>query len=321
MLLKSKHVLVTATSFGKDDPTVINELEERVGHVRYNPFGRPMNSDELISQLEGCHGVIAGLDYFDASVIQSSKSLKVIARYGVGVDRVDLEAAKNAGVVVTNTPGANTVSVAELTVGMMICLARSLPQAIAATKSGEWPRYSGLAIEGKTIGLIGLGSIGKKVSELLQPFQCRILAYDPFADSDFALKHNIKILPINKVLGQSDFISLHLPVTVATKGLVNKSFLESMKQGAYLINTSRGELVDEHALYEALIEGHLRGVATDVFSKEPPGSDNILINLPQVIATPHLGAHSDSATTAMGKMALVECLSVLSGQEPRFRVA
>jgi len=320
MDLKSACVLVTATSFGKDDPTLKKELEEQAGRVVYNTYGRPMTVDELISSLSGCDGVIAGLDSFNAQVIQSAKSLKVIARYGVGVDRVDLQAAREARIVVTNTPGANAVSVAELTIGLIICLARSIPEASASIKAGNWPRYSGLAIEGKTIGLVGLGAIGKRVAERLLPFNCRLVAYDPFADLEFAQRKSVNIMPLPEVLAQSDFVSLHLPITPQTQGLVNQSFLDCMKPGAFLINTARGELIDEQAVYAALICGHLRGAAIDVFTKEPPGSDNSLVGLPQVLATPHLGAHSDGATNAMGRLAMQDCLAVLSGKEPQFRV-
>lgn len=318
--LKSCRVLVTATSYGKHDPRLCSELEQQVGEVIYNPAGRPLTSPELRDLLPGCDGTIAGLDAFDRAALEAANCLKVIARYGVGVDRVDLDAARERGIVVTNTPGANSVSVAELTIGLMLCLARSIPAASAATRAGEWPRLSGFALEGKTVGLLGLGSIGKEVARRLCGFACRLVAHDPAPDAAFAAEHGVTLLPLAEVTSQADFLSLHLPVLPDTHGLVNAALLVQMKRGAFLINTSRGELIDEAALFEALQSGHLRGAALDAFAAEPPGAGHPLLALPQVIATPHMGAHADSAANAMGWGALKDCLAVLSGEQPLNRV-
>jgi D-3-phosphoglycerate dehydrogenase len=313
-------VLVTATSYGKDDPTLFSRLESAVGKVVYNPYGRPLTSAELQGLLPTVDGMIAGLDQLDRNAITSSQRLKVIARYGVGYDRVDVAAAKEKGITVTYTPGANSVSVAELTIGLMLGLARSIPAASQATKAGGWPRVSGVALEGKTVGILGLGAIGKAVAQRLHAFNCRILAYDPFPNSDFAQKNDIQLLDLDSLLPVADFVSLHMPVTETTRNLINASFLEKMKNGAFLINTARGELVDETALAASLKNGHLRGAGLDAFSSEPPHPDNPLLGLENVIATPHSGAHSDSATKAMGEMALADCLAVLQGKSPQFPV-
>ena len=314
-------VLVTPTSFGQNDPQLRTALESTVGRVIYNPTGQPLSSAALRDLLPGCHGWIAGLDTIDAAALAAADQLQVIARYGAGVDRIDLEAARARGIVVTNTPNANAVAVAELTVGLMIALARSLPAANAATRSGHWPRLSGVGIEAKTVGLLGFGAIGRQVARRLQGFDCRVVAHDPWADTAFAQAHAVTLLPLDEVVGQADFLSLHLPALPTTRGLVDSTLLAKMKAGAFLINTARGELVDEAALAAALASGQLRGAALDAFSSEPPDPHNPLLALPNVIATPHTGAHTDGATHAMGWSALQECLAVLRGEPPAHRVA
>jgi D-3-phosphoglycerate dehydrogenase len=319
--LKSCRVLVTPRSYAKHDPRLQTELETAVGEVIYSPTGRPLSSSELKDLLPGCHGYIAGLDMVDRAALEAADELKVIARYGAGVDRVDLAAASEKGIIVTNTPGANAVSVAELTIGLMLSLARMIPNANAATKAGEWPRLAGVSLAGKVVGLLGLGAIGKQVARRLRGFDCTILAYDPVPDTTFAEAHGVELQPQDQVLGQADFLSLHLPALPETRGMVNTAFLNQMKPGAFLINTARGELINEAALLKALQSGHLRGTALDAFATEPPGTDNPLLALPQVIATPHTGAHTDDATNAMGWMALHNCLAVLRGEQPTHRVA
>jgi D-3-phosphoglycerate dehydrogenase len=321
MNLKNCRVLVTPTSYGKNDPTLRSELEKLVGEVIYNPTGKPLSSSEVAGLLPGVDAYIAGLDEIDRAALQTADRLKVIARYGVGVDSVDLEAAREKGIVVTNTPGANSVSVAELALGLMLALARRVPEADKAVHKGEFPRYSGVSLEGKTIGILGLGAIGKQLARRLAGFDCKILAYDPYADASFAAANNVAVLPLDDVLKASDFISLHMPLLPETRGLVDRAFLGKMKKGAYLVNTSRGEAIDEQALFEALSSGHIRGAALDAFTVEPPDPSHPLLSLPQVIATPHLGAQTDGATSNMGWMAFNDCLAILHGEEPRYKVS
>jgi phosphoglycerate dehydrogenase-like enzyme len=307
MNLKECRLLVTPTSYGKNDPRLRTELEAQVGEVIYNPTGKPLTSAEVAELLPGIDGYIAGLDCIDAIALKAVDRLKVISRYGVGVDNVDLAAAREKGITVTNTPGANSVSVAELALGLMLALARQIPEAVEAVHQGKWPRYSGASLEGKTIGILGLGAIGKQLARRLAGFDCRILAFDPFADPAFAKENH--------------FVSLHLPLLPETRGIVNKEFLMKMKRGAYLINTSRGEAVVEDALFNALQSGHLKGAGLDAFIVEPPDPKNPLLALHQVIATPHLGAQTDGATSNMGWLAMKDCLAVLSGEKPAHQVA
>ena len=321
MELKNAHILVTATSYGKNDPRLKTELEAQVASVTYNPTGKPITSTQLAELLPGVDGFIAGLDVIDAAALEAANRLKVIARYGVGYDNVDLAAARARGIVVTNTPGANSVSVAELALALMLALARQLPEAVSAVHEGKWPRLSGISLEHKTVGILGFGAIGKQLSRRLRGFDCRVLAFDPFADRAFAIENNVELLDMDDVVCNADFLSLHLPLLPETRAMVNTEFLSRMKQGAYLINTSRGEVVDEAALFAALESGHLRGAGLDAFTQEPPDPANPLLKLPQVIATPHLGAQTDGATSNMGWLALQDCLAVLKGEEPKFRVA
>lgn len=319
MNLKDAHVLVTATSYGKNDPRLKSELEAQVGKVTYNPTGKPLNSTQLAALLPGVDGYIAGLDQIDGAALEKADRLKVITRYGVGVDNIDFNVTRRKGIVVTNTPGANSVSVAELALALMLALARQIPIADQAVHRGEWPRLNGISIEGKTIGILGLGAIGKQLALRLRGFNCRILAYDPFYEGYFAEENGVEMVPLMDVISQADFLSLHLPLLAETRSMVGKEFLAMMKKGSYLINTARGELIDEAALYAALDIGHLAGAGLDAFRLEPPDPNHPLLSLPQVIATPHLGAQTDGATSNMGWIALRDCLAVLRGEKPEFR--
>jgi phosphoglycerate dehydrogenase-like enzyme len=320
MDLKETRLLVTPTSYGKNDPRLKTQLESLVGEVIYNPSGKPLSSSQVARLLPGVDGYIAGLDVIDRAALDSADRLKVISRYGVGVDSVDLQAAREKNIVVTNTPGANSVSVAELALGLMLALARQLPEAAAATRQGQYPRLSGISLEGKTVGIIGLGSVGKQLARRLSGFDCRILAYEPYPDFDFAQINHVELVSCDELLTNADIVSLHLPLMPETRGMVDTAFLEKMKPGAFLVNTARGELVDEATLLEALQSGHLRGAALDTLAQEPPEPGHPLLTLPQVIATPHLGAQTDGATNAMGWMAFNDCLAVLRGETPAHRV-
>src|SRR5512135_1055038 len=280
MDLKECRLLVTPTSYGKNDARLKTELEAQVKEVIYNPTGKPLTSAEVAELLPGIDGYIAGLDGIDAKALKAADRLKVISRYGVGVDSVDLDAAREKGIVVTNTPGANSVSVAELALGLMLSLARQIPEAV---DQGKWPRYAGLSLEGKTVGILGLGAIGKQLAHRLAGFDCRLMAYDPFGDPAVARDLHVDMTTLEQVLKEADFVSLHLPLLPSTSGMVNEAFLSKMKKGAFLINTSRGEVVDEEALLRAIQSGHLRGAALDAFAVEPPDPKNPLLLLPQVI--------------------------------------
>lgn len=318
--LKACRVLVTPTSYARHDSQLRTELEEQVGEVIYNTTGRPLRSEEVHDLLHDCDGYIAGLDVIDRAALEGANKLKVIARYGVGVEKVDLAAAREKEIVVCNTPGANSKAVAELTIGLMLAAARQIPMANDATRGGGWPRLTGMALEGKTIGLLGLGAIGKHVARRLLGFECNMIAYDPYPDRNFAEQFGIKLVSLEHLLETADIISLHLPAVAETTGIVDAFFLASMKRGAYIVNTARGELIDEDALAHALENGHLAGAALDTFRHEPPGANSPLTRQPNLIATPHLGAQTDEAINSMGWMSYRECMAVLRGETPMYPV-
>jgi D-3-phosphoglycerate dehydrogenase len=319
--LKDCKILVTPTSYGSQEPGLKTDLEALVGEVIYNTTGKPLSSEQLQELLPDVDGLIAGLDEIDAKVLSSAPELKIVARYGVGYNNVDLETAKTLGIIVTNTPGANAVAVAELTIGLILNLLRPILPAVNRTKNGEWPRFKGYSLEGKTVGLLGLGAIGKETAKRLVGFGCQILAYDLFPDEKFAAEYTIKLALLEDILPAADIISLHLPGTPDTQRIVNQEFIDRMKTGAWLVNTARGDLIDEDALVNALKEGKLRGAAMDVYPEEPPPEGSQLLKLEQVITTPHMGAHADSATNRMGRMALQDCLLVLQGKKPKYQVS
>jgi len=314
--LKSMRVLVTSTSFGKADPTLCSALEGTVSEVIYNPYGRPLTASELSGLIRGVDGFIAGIDDIDAAVIRSADRLKVISRYGTGVDRVDIQEATRRGIVVTNTPGANAVAVAELTLCLMLALARNLCAANQATHAGQWPRHTGISLREKCVGLVGFGHIGRAVALRLGPFGCRLRVTDPLVDAETARGLGAERVSLEQLLGESHFVSLHVPATPDTTRMINSRTIARMQRGAFLINTARGELIDEAALRDAILSGHLGGAALDVFAPEPPGPEYPLMNLPRVILTPHMASRTDDATNQMGRIALGDCLSVLRGERP-----
>jgi D-3-phosphoglycerate dehydrogenase len=316
MDLKLANLLVTPTSFGRQDPRLRKHLEATVCSVQYNPYDRPMKAEELIEVIKDIDGYIAGLDEINRSVLQAADRLRVISRYGVGVSNIDLDEAKKRKIVITGTFGANSASVAELTIALILNLARSINDAYLAMQSGGWPRISGLSLEDKVIGLVGFGAIGKEVARRLEPFGCRILAYDPAPDKIRAERMGVQLCTLEEVLQKADFLSLHASITETSRGMGDTAFIAKMKKGAFLINTARGELVHEDALLAAVDSGHLAGAALDVYTNEPPGDDNPLITHPKILCTPHMGSHTDSAMNAMGWMALEDCLTVLRGEEP-----
>ena len=201
--------------------------------------------------------------------------------------------------------------------GLILSLARRIPEAVESVQQGKWLRITGVSLEGKTVGILGLGAIGKQLARRLAGFDCKIIAFDPYADVEFAKAHQVELSGMDEVITQADFVSLHLPLLPETRGIVNDAFLAKMKKGAFLINTSRGEAVDEQALFRAVQSGHLAGVGLDAFTLEPPDPSNPLLSLPQVLVTPHMGAQTDGATSSMGWAAMQDCLAVLKTKNPQ----
>ena len=314
-------ILVTPTSFAKPENKAAQEkLAAFADEVVYNPHGRPLTADEIPGMLDGCDGYIAGLDYITAEAIQAApETLRVISRYGAGVDRVDLIAAKDKGIIVTNTPGTNATAVCELAFGLMLSLARGIPQLDYAVKQGEWPRRNGIELNGKNLAVLGLGAIGRKLACRAQAFGMEVGAYDPYADKGYARAAGIELCDLASAIGQADFISLHMPLSKDTRHILGAKEIAGMRDGVYIINTARGGLIDEQAAYEALKSGKIAGLGLDVFENEPV-SASPLLKLDNVITTPHAGAHTREAVGGMGMMAVENLIAVLTGGECRFIV-
>ncbi len=268
----------------------------------------PRTAAELAALAVDADALLLGLDRCDASVFAAAPRLRVVSRFGAGVDTVDLEAAERHGVTVTNTPGANTTAVAELTLALLLTLARDLPAAVATARSGAWTRTKGWELEGKTLGLVGLGRIGRAVATRAAAFGMRVIAHDPYAP-DVA---GVERVDLRTLWAEADCVSLHVGLDASTRHLVDAGVLAQLKPGAVLVNTSRGGLVDETALALALRSGRLAGAAADAFDREPPvGSP--LLDLPTFVPTPHLGAATAEAAQRMGEAAARNVVAVLTG--------
>ncbi|MEA2064605.1 MAG: phosphoglycerate dehydrogenase, partial [Gemmatimonadota bacterium] len=265
---------------------------------------------EAVADAEGL--VIRSGAKVTAKVIVAASRLKVIGRAGVGVDNVDLEAATERGIVVMNTPDGNTIAAAEHTFGLLLACARNIPVAHDSLKSGKWERskFVGTELNGKTIGIVGLGRIGCNVARYAQAFRMKVIAYDPFIARERAEEADIEIVGMEELFQAADFITLHTPVTDKTRGMVNRKLLSSMKPTARLINCARGALVDEDALEQALSEGEIAGAALDVFSSEPPDNPG-LIGSERVVVTPHLGASTKEAQIGVGVQIAHQVLAAL----------
>jgi D-3-phosphoglycerate dehydrogenase / 2-oxoglutarate reductase len=278
-----------------------------------------MVEDELLAALDGIDAALAGSEPYNARVIAAHPQLRVIARVGVGYDAVDVAAATAHGVVVTTTPGANHDSVAEHTFALLLGLSRDLVPQHLGVKSGGWPRRSTLPLRGAALGIAGLGRIGKAVALRGEAFGMKLLAYDPYPDHAFAAAHGVTLMPFDRLLAESDFLSLHLPVTAETRHLINRQTLKRMKPTAFLVNTARGALVNEADLLEALRVGQLAGAGLDVFEQEPPGK-SLLFELDNVLLTPH-GAGTDRKSRDDMALSAAEAIVALSrGEWPAEKV-
>lgn len=245
--------------------------------------------------------LIRSATQIDAEAIAAAKNLKVVARAGVGLDNVDLPAATSAGVMVVNAPTSNIISAAELTIGHILSLARHIPAAHASLAAGEWKRskYTGTELYEKRAGIIGLGRIGALIASRLQAFGVEIVAYDPYVTEARAQQLGVTLLPLDELLATSDFVTIHMPKTPETTGMIGAKQLKAMKQTAYVINVARGGLIDEKALAAALAAGEIAGAGIDVFTSEPP-EDDTLTSAPNILVTPHLGASTDEAQEKAG---------------------
>lgn len=314
-------VLVTTTSF-QDTPGAHHDLLQAQGFDIVTARG-PLDETQMISLLGEVDGIICGDDSITRRVIEKGvPKLKVISKYGIGVDRIDLEAARQLGVPVTYTPGVNEVTVAEHVFGLMVSLARNIPEENRLVKEGHWKRMTGHELWGKVIGIIGMGRIGKQVAKRALGFEMKVLGCDPNWDDPFCREYPVgRCVMAEEILTQADFVTLHMNLTPENRGFINGERLAIMKPSAYLINCARGGLVSTADLLEALRKGEIAGYAADVLDREPPEQDDPLVRsgLENVILTPHIGSRTYESVARQATMAIRNLVAVLKGEEPPAR--
>ncbi|MBS7611263.1 phosphoglycerate dehydrogenase [Candidatus Bathyarchaeota archaeon] len=310
-------IYVTSGSFGSLTPDIFKRLNE-IAEVTVNR-GK-LQTETLQSVLREYDGVVLGTDKITREVLTGDLRVRIIARHGVGVDNIDLQAATEKRIVVTYTPSANAESVAEYTVGFMLTLSRRIVDAHMLMKSGGWARLEliGFDFKGKTLGIIGLGSIGSRVAEIAKAFGMRILAYDPFVDRDKADRLGVELTSLEAVLKESDFVSVHASLTSETRGLIGEREFRLMKSTAFLINTARGAIIDENALIKALKEKWIAGAALDVYAEEPLPREHPLRKMENTILTPHIASYTYEAIRKTDEMVLESLETFFKGGRPKW---
>lgn len=309
-------VLLTARALWTTGRDALKALEDAGCTLRDGPRTGPIDEDTLIAALEGCDAVIASIEPYTARVFAERPELKLVARCGVGYDAVDVEAATRAGVLVATTPGAVSDAVADYTLGLMIAVARHIPDVHQKMRAGGWGGASGVLVSGKTLGIIGLGNIGKAVAHRAAGFQMRLVGYDPALSSPPQDAPAVELMSLDTLLATSDFVTLCAPANPQTYHLMNAQRLAKMKPTAYLINTARGSLVDEEALVAALHAGQIAGAALDVFEREPLPADHPLRQAPNVVLSPHNAFNATEAAAAMGRRSVENVLAAMEGRIP-----
>jgi D-3-phosphoglycerate dehydrogenase / 2-oxoglutarate reductase len=283
-------ILVSSRSFGKTDSGAKEILQKEGLELIKNPFGRKMTEKEIIEVGEGVVGIIAGTEKITKKILSDLKKIKVISRYGIGMDNIDVQEAQKRGILIYNTPISPIKGVAELTISLMLNELKKINILDKRLKNGEWKPEMGKLLESKTVGIIGLGNIGKCVTEYLKPFKTKIIAYDTTVDKESCIKNNIKMISFKELLQYSDIITIHVPLTDKTYHMIGKKEFDIMKDSAIIINTSRGGIIKEDELYNAIKEKRIAGAAIDVFENEP--NVGKLKDLDGIIITPHIATYT-----------------------------
>ncbi|PPF34622.1 phosphoglycerate dehydrogenase [Pseudoclavibacter sp. AY1H1] len=309
---------VLTPSFGRysSEPSAL--AVELGVELEYQTDGHPKAAADVVAAIGDAPAVLVGLDEVSAEVFAACPQLRVVAKHGVGTDNIDLAAAAAAGVVVVNTPGANADAVADLTLGLMLAGSRRIVEAERSLRAGNWDVFLGAQLGGKRLGVLGFGRIGRAVAHRAVAFGMRVSAYDPYVPASVLEEAGVEAGSLDEIVASSDILTLHLPGDSGP--LLTRERILRMPHGAGLVNAARGGLVDESALAEALESGRLGFAALDALEHEPPRADDPLLVAPNLLLTPHIGAFTDAANTAMGTMAVAEVARVLGGGEPRFRV-
>jgi D-3-phosphoglycerate dehydrogenase len=307
-----KVLIATAMLAGLEKPFV-NLLRDAGCEVVYPSLRKQLTETELLAELPGVTASLAGSEPYTRRVIESCPDLRVIARNGVGYDAVDVTAATRQGIAVTITPGTNHESVAEHTFALLLTVARSIVPQHTAICAGGWRRDVGYPLRGRTLGLVGLGRVGKAVAVRAAAFRMQVLVHEQQPDTRFIAENNIELVPLDRLLSESDFVSLHIPFAKESRHLIDERALRLMKPSAFLINTARGGLVCEEALFRALQERRIAGAGLDVLADEPPPPDHPLLKLENVICTAHTAGVDLQARDDMALMAAQSIVDVLQG--------
>jgi len=308
------NLVVTSPSFSKN-LMLRRYIETTLGKahsVKFNETGERLNGQSLIKFIDGCDVAIIGLEKIDKEVLLACPKLKIISKYGVGTDNIDFEACKKLDVNVFIAPGTNKISVAEHTLCCLLYLAHNFGPSSRDLIAGDWVKNGGTLLFGKTVGIVGLGNIGKEVVKLLKPFNCNLIYTDPVKAFDFELEHNIAQCTLEKLLDQSDFITFHSTLNKSSRKMIDFKEFSRMQNGVYLVNTARSELISSDALREALkVPGKIAGIALDVFDDEP-NIDEELIKNKYVFATPHIAGNTVEAVFNMGKASVDNIAAVFN---------
>ena len=307
-------LVITANGLQKPEmKPVLDKAHDYFDEVVMNPWGRRGTQEEIRQIWDGADAIICGAEAFDRAMIQDAPSqLKVLSHYGVGVDNIDIPAAKERGILVCNTPGANADSVADMALSLMLAVARQTVNHDEHTRLGEWKRFSSFELKGKTLGILGFGAIGQGVARRAKGFGMNIIAYDPFFNEKAAEEIGVEKADLEQVLREPDIITLHLPCTKETYHIIDSNAINKMKTNAVLINTARGDLVDEEALAEALRTNRIFGAGLDVYAHEPI-KESPLFELRNVTFMPHCSANTSEAAKNMGMMAVENAYRAIKG--------
>lgn len=314
-----RRVVVTSRSFGTHVPDGRRLLETAGCEVVLAGQGAPWAEEALCDLVPGADALIVGVDRITRRVLESAPRLRVVAKHGTGVDNIDLEAASALGIAVTYAPGANAPAVAEMTVALLLALWRGVVRGDRAVREHRWEPVMGRELSGQTLGIVGLGRIGRRVAVLARGLGMRVNAYDVVQDAAFARAHDVRYAPLEEVLRGADAVSIHTPLTAQTRGLIGPRELGWMRADAVLINVARGGVVDEQALAQALTEDRLAGAAVDVFADEPPW-ESPLLHAPHMILMPHIAAHTREAMARVDVMVATDVAAVLRGAPPAYPV-
>ena len=311
-----KRILLTTTSF-QDTPGEHHKLLEKEGFELVRQRG-PLPEGRMLKLMGDIDGILCGDDAITQAVIQKAlPRLRVISKYGIGLDKIDIEAATKFKIPVTFCPGVNHTTVAELVFGLLLALSRHIVTSCNHVKKGQWQRITGCELADKTLGIIGMGRVGKEVALRAKVFGMKILGYDIYWDAAFAKEHGIeRIKELDEILKRSNMISLHTNLTDQTRGLINEEKIALMKDGIILINCARGELVDRDAIVAALKSGKILGYGADVLEVEPPPPNHPFFDCPNAILTPHIGSRTYESVARQARMAAENLILVLKGKKP-----